>query len=791
MAGMKGFLIFLFVLAGMLTVLGCNSGNRVVNTPAVESAVTATSEVAAPPSKEAPEPSPDPTSTQLPPASTVRSDPTVLPVQTVSEPTPGPTPAPAPAPTTAPTPAPTNEPTPTVAAPAAPATATMAIPAPTETSVSTESVKVTNPLPAPVFTKLTSDGEFSEELQSAFTGILTGEFGALREKMGLSAAVYQKGKVWSKALGMAKDSVPMETTTPVGVKSSSKTFLSALVLTQIEDGLYGLDDCTCVLLADHPGYLSLNKSLIPDRTVRQLLTMTSGYADQEAGSPESYAILVSPGWEPADSLALVTDPPDEPGEFRYNGIVNSYLLGMVAEHMSGEDLYTLYRKELLDPISVQATLLPVVGVPPGMAHPYAETANYGGSGGFGDLIQIGIWSDVNFVEADGRHAWAAAGMVSTAENMARWAYELYSPRGSAVSRQVQSALLGSFMDETVTFAGSPHKYGFHVAQKEYELSDGTVLISYGHPGGGSGTSSSLIYFPELDLSISILANSEINYLLGSCAERTEYPPDPFECITRKFLNAFSGLSGAANTQQATASAVDPSDPPKIAVSNHIDLDPFNSITKLRSAYGHDYTVGDSEHDPEWKSCRSMKHYFDAYTYDQRSSQDFGSYDTAGNVKYYAPAAGELRDVQTNEFSPGETEYQFNIISAEYPSMNFTFMHVDLIEELRNGGLVEAGQHIGYVVRPQGQGEIVTWINLGGGMVKNISFFDVMTDEVFAEYLARGIESRSQMTITKEERDANPVACSSENQGGKFTATGDEQAFNLWQSGPDNWVFLTR
>ncbi len=105
--------------------------------------------------------------------------------------------------------------------------------------------------------------------------------------------------------------------------------------------------------------------------------------------------------------------------------------------------------------------------------------------------------------------------------------------------------------------------------------------------------------------------------------------------------------------------------------------------------------------------------------------------------------------------------------------------------------MEAGQHIGYVVRPQGQGEIVTWINLGGGMVKNISFFDVMTDEVFAEYLARGIESRSQMTITKEERDANPVACSSENQGGKFTATGDEQAFNLWQSGPDNWVFLTR
>jgi CubicO group peptidase (beta-lactamase class C family) len=652
-------------------------------------------------------------------------------------------------------------------------------------------VKVTKPLPAPVFTKLTSDGEFSEELQSAFTGILTGEFDALTKKMGLSAAVYQKGKVWSKALGMAKDSVPMETTTPVGVKSSSKTFLSALVLTQIEDGLYGLDDCTCVLLADHPGYLSLNKSLIPDRTVRQLLTMTSGYADKRAGGPDSYAILVSPGWEPADSLGLVKDPPDEPGEFRYNDIVNSYLLGMVAEHMSGEDLYTLYRKELLDPISVQATLLPVVGVPPGMAHPYAETAVYGGSGGFGDLTQIGIWSDVNFVEADGRHAWAAAGMVSTAENMSRWAYELFSPEGSAVTSEVRTQLEESFSDETVILAGTQQKYGFHVAKKEHPLANGSSVTTYGHPGGGSGSSSVLFYVPSLDLAISILANSEVGHLLGSCAERIELGVNPFDCITRQFLDAFGGLSGTANTQQASTSSVDPSNPPKIAVSNHIDLDPFTSITKLRSAYGHGYTVGDSEHDPEWKSCRSMKHYFDAYTYNQRSSQDFGSYDTAGNVKYYAPAAGELRSISTNEFSPGETEYQFTIISAEYPSMNFTFMHVDLIEELRAGGLVEAGQHIGYVVRPYGQGEIVTWINLGGGMVKNISFFDVISDEVFAEYQARGIESRSQMTITREERDANSIACHPDNGGGKFIATGDEQAFNLWQSGPDNWVFLTR
>ena len=231
-------------------------------------------------------------------------------------------------------------------------------------------------------------------------------------------------------------------------------------------------------------------------------------------------------------------------------------------------------------------------------------------------------------------------------------------------------------------------------------------------------------------------------------------------------------------------------PPRIAVSNFVDLGPIIKISKLRSAYGHDYTIGDEEHDPAEKSCRSMKHYLDAYTYDQKSDQNFGGYDTKGNLRYYAPVNGQLRDVLTNEFKSGQTEYQFTIMSQEYSSINFTFMHVELLEDLRSGASVEAGQHIGFVARPHGQAEIVTWVSLGKGKLKNISFFDVTTDEVFAEYQARGINTRSQMSISREERDANPVACYPDSEGGKFIPTGDELSFNLWQAGLDNWVFLS-
>ena len=237
--------------------------------------------------------------------------------------------------------------------------------------------------------------------------------------------------------------------------------------------------------------------------------------------------------------------------------------------------------------------------------------------------------------------------------------------------------------------------------------------------------------------------------------------------------------------------VDPANPPRIAVNNFVDLAPHISITKLRSAYGHDYTFGDDEHDPTGQSCRSMKHYFDAYTLDQRWSGTFGSYDTKGTVKFYAPADGTIRDLVPSSSSAGP-EYQFTIQSSEYPRLAFKFHHVDLLENLQNGGTVVAGQHLGYIARFNGQAEIVTYVVLEPGTAEYISFFDVMSDEVFAEYQARGISSRSQMSITKEARDANPIPCDqSDGQGGKFIATGmTEEAFAIWQSGADNWVFLT-
>ncbi len=170
-----------------------------------------------------------------------------------------------------------------------------------------------------------------------------------------------------------------------------------------------------------------------------------------------------------------------------------------------------------------------------MAAPYDERSGYGGSSGFGDLTQIPIFSNVNFIKADARLSWAAAGIVSTPENMARWAYELFSPKGSAVSAEVRAQLSRSFREATISLAGTPQKYGFHIALKEHQLSDGSYVTTYGHPGGGGGYASALFYAPSLDLAISILANSDLGYLIGTCASRSEHWLNPFDCITRDFF----------------------------------------------------------------------------------------------------------------------------------------------------------------------------------------------------------------------------------------------------------------
>ena len=80
------------------------------------------------------------------------------------------------------------------------------------------------------FFKLKDYSEFDSRLQALFQSAVDNEFVALEEKSGLSIAVYTEGKTWTYAMGEADSNVEMMVNTPLMVSSSSKTFLSALIL---------------------------------------------------------------------------------------------------------------------------------------------------------------------------------------------------------------------------------------------------------------------------------------------------------------------------------------------------------------------------------------------------------------------------------------------------------------------------------------------------------------------------------------------------------------------------------
>jgi D-alanyl-D-alanine carboxypeptidase len=361
----------------------------------------------------------------------------------------------------------------------------------------------------------------------------------------MAVAVFTDGLLWTYAVGEASATAPMTTSTPTLIRSTSKTFEAALILDLVEDGQFQLSDSLESVLSAHPDYSSLDPTTINGAaTVDELLSMRSGIRPFAAGAGEANNIDLilltnKPSWKPADTLGLIKDPWVEPGEYEYSDS-NNYLLGMVAELHTGKDLSVLYRERFLNPLDLSAALLPDEPVPEGTARPYTDLAYWGGSG-FGDMIE---WDAIQFGqtpdgwhEQDARLAWATAGIVSTPANIARWGYELYSDNGSALSEQSRTILLNSINDETITLAGEPQQYGYYVAKRTFPLEDGTSISVLGHPGGGAGYTSRVYYSPSLDISLSILANSDLQYAQRQ-AGCSEY--GTADCIAWGLFKAYAG-----------------------------------------------------------------------------------------------------------------------------------------------------------------------------------------------------------------------------------------------------------
>jgi hypothetical protein len=141
------------------------------------------------------------------------------------------------------------------------------------------------------------------------------------------------------------------------------------------------------------------------------------------------------------------------------------------------------------------------------------------------------------------------------------------------------------------------------------------------------------------------------------------------------------------------------------------------------------------------------------------------------VKIYSPVTGIITRVE-QEWSGTKIEIE----SSEYPAFRFSVFHITPSAQWTINQEITEGTQLGTHVGTQTYSDVSVIVNDITKQGRMISWFDVITDGLFAAYQAAGISSRESMIIPKEERDQHPLTCN----GDTFVGT----------DSLDAWVYLT-
>jgi hypothetical protein len=199
--------------------------------------------------------------------------------------------------------------------------------------------------------------------------------------------------------------------------------------------------------------------------------------------------------------------------------------------------------------------------------------------------------------------------------------------------------------------------------------------------------------------------------------------------------------------------------PRFVDVDFTDLAKIEEVSLFRSSAGHDYSDA-------CETCRSMKHYFAPYL----------PFRVNGAVPVFAPVDGQIVSVapEGHGASPGLVNKQVRIRSALHPEVTFILFHIDLASAaVAPGALVAAGDPLGHArLYYDDLNETAHDFDVGVRVhtpfgERYVSWFDVVTDTLFAAYAARGVPDRAALVLTQAARDADPLTC----MGSTFTSAG--------------------
>jgi CubicO group peptidase (beta-lactamase class C family) len=292
---------------------------------------------------------------------------------------------------------------------------------------------------------------------------------------GVSVAVAVDGEIaWARGFGLAdvENGVEARADTVYRIASISKPMTATAVMQLVEQGKIGLDDLASTHVPD-----------FPDRglgiTLRHLLSHTSGIRHYNGGEFD-----LKDHFDSIDSaLQIFKDDPllFTPGtKYSYSSYAFN-LLGAVVEKASGLAFEAYLNEKVWGPAGMRETRLEHQGeIVPRRARQYVRR---------GGEVQNAPFADLSV-------KWAGGGMISTVEDLARFAIAL--DRGILLKPDTLE-----LMYKPMTLVdGSRTEYGLGWDTRVDEK--GRRWIAHG--GGATGGSTYILRLPEKRFAVAIAAN---------------------------------------------------------------------------------------------------------------------------------------------------------------------------------------------------------------------------------------------------------------------------------------------
>jgi CubicO group peptidase (beta-lactamase class C family)/heat shock protein HslJ len=296
-----------------------------------------------------------------------------------------------------------------------------------------------------------------------------------------------------KAQGLAstQDQTPLQPTDSFQIGSNTKSFTTVLALLIQEDGTWSLDDPLSKWLPEQTAKIT-NGDQITLRMLGQNHTGLPDYADWIIGDALKGESLdqasLEKGYTPEEIVDYVVqnlEPNFAPGEGWEYSTTNFILLGMAIEAATGQPIDQLYQARIFEPLGMENSFL-LNGVPAenSFVHGYYTLES-------GEVADVTNWN--------GSQGWAGGSIVSTAEDMLKYATGIST--GTLFSDPASLDQLLAFGDGAV---GPFDAYGLGVGRWSQDP------FGWGHAGQTPGFQSLFAIYPEQDTRVVYWVNS------GSC-----------------------------------------------------------------------------------------------------------------------------------------------------------------------------------------------------------------------------------------------------------------------------------